>query len=108
MSLSVHKDSSRISNNSSDLFSLPTLSSYSKNVLTSIMLVFPLALIVNSLISPFVAGLPSLVIVMIFVLIMSPTMNILMPIVTKLLEKLFSNKYKSNEKIMKTAGRGNN
>jgi len=107
MRLSVHKDSSRISSNSSDLFGLPTLSSYSKNVLTSIMLVFPLALIVNSLISPFVAGLPSLVIVMIFVLIMSPTMNILMPIVTKLLEKLFSNKYKSNEKIMKTIGKGN-
>ncbi len=87
---------------------LLTLSSYFKNVLTSIMLVFHLALAVNSLISPFVAGLSSLVTAMIFVLIISPIMNILMPIVTKLLEKLPSNKYKSNEKIMKTIGRGNN
>jgi len=87
---------------------LLTLSSYSKNVLTSIMIVSPLALVVNSLVSPFIAGLSSLVTVMIFVLIISPIMNILMPIVTKLLEKLPSNKYKSNEKIMKTIGGGNN
>jgi len=87
MSLSTHKDSGRRYNNSLDLFNLPTLSSYSKKVLTSIMIVFPLALVVNSLISPFIADLPSLAIAMIFVLIMSPIMTILMPIVTKLLEK---------------------
>ena len=81
---------------------LLTLSSYSKNVLTSIMLVFPLVLAINSLISPF--GLSSLVTAMIFVLIISPIMNILMPIVPKLLEKLLSSKYKSNEKTMKTIG----
>ena len=71
---------------------LLTLSSYSKNVLTSIMIVFPLALGVNSLISPFIVGLSSLTTAMIFVLIISPIMNILMPIVKKLLEKLSSNK----------------
>ena len=72
-----------------DLLNLPTLSGYSKQVLTTIMVVFPLALVVDPLISPFIAGLPSLAIAMIFVLIMSPIMTILMPIVTKLLEKLF-------------------
>jgi len=72
-----------------DLLNLPTLSSYSKQVLTTIMVVFPLALVVDPLISPFIAGLPSLAIAMIFVLIMAPIMTILMPIVTKLLEKLF-------------------
>ena len=81
---------------------LLTLSSYSKNVLTSIMLVSPLALVVNSLVSPFIAGLSSLVTVMIFVLIISPIMNILMPIVKKLFEKLLSNKYKSNDTIPNT------
>jgi len=81
---------------------LLTLSSYFKNVLTSIMLVFPLALVVNSLISPFIASLSSLATAMIFVLIMSPIMNILMPIVKKLLEKLLSNKYKSNDTIPNT------
>ena len=83
---------------------LLTLSSYFKNVLTSIMLVFPLALGVNSLISPFVASLSSLAAAMIFVLIMSPIMNILMPIVKKLFEKLLSKNYKSNEIIMKKIG----
>ncbi len=83
---------------------LLTLSSYFKNVLTSIMLVFPLALGVNSLISPFVASLSSLAAAMIFVLIMSPIMNILMPIAKKLFEKLLSKNYKSNEIIMKIIG----
>jgi len=47
------------------------------------MIVFPLALAVNSLISPFIVGLSSLATAMIFVLIISPIMNILMPIVKK-------------------------
>ena len=89
MRLSVQKDSSRRSSNSSELFSLPILSSYPKKVLTSIMVVLPLALIVDLLISPFIVGLPSLATAMIFVLILSPIMNILIPIVTKLLEKCY-------------------
>ena len=87
---------------------LPTLSNYSKKVLIAIMLVFPMALIVDSLISRFIVGLPSLATAMIFVMIMSPIMTLLTPIVTELLEKIFSNKYKSNEKIVKTIGRRNN
>ena len=87
---------------------LPTLSNYSKKVLIAIMLVFPMVLIVDSLISRFIVGLPSLATAMIFVMIMSPIMTLLIPIVTELLEKLFSNKYKSNEKIVKTIGRRNN
>ena len=87
---------------------LPTLSNYSKKVLIAIMLVFPMALIVDSLISRFIVGLPSLATAMIFVMIMSPIMTLLIPIVTELLEKIFSNKYKSNEKIVKTIGRRNN
>ncbi len=83
---------------------LLTLSNFSKQVLTTIMLVSPLALVIDSLIIPFIAGLPSLATAMIFVLIITPIMTILKPIVTKLLEKLLSNKYKSNEKIMKTIG----
>jgi len=66
---------------------LPTLSGYFKQILTTIMVVFPLALLVDPLISPIITGLPSFAIAMIFVLIMSPIMTILMPIVTKLLEK---------------------
>ena len=87
---------------------LPTLSSYFKKVLISIMIVSPLALGVNSLINPFIAGLPYLAVAMIFVLIMAPIVTILMPIVTKLFEKLFSKNYKSNEKILKAIGRRNN
>ena len=83
---------------------LPTLSNYSKKVLITIMLVFPLALGVDLVISPFIVNLPSLAIAMIFVMIMSPIMTLLNPIVTELLEKLFSNKYKSNEKTMKRIG----
>ena len=45
---------------------LLTLSSYFKKVLISIMLVFPLALGVNSLINPYIAGLPYLAVAMIF------------------------------------------
>ena len=73
---------------------LLTLSSYFKKVLISIMLVFPLALVIDSLIIPLITGLSFLPTVMIFVLIMTPIMTIVKPIVTKLLEKLFSNKYK--------------
>ena len=87
---------------------LPTLSNFSKQVLTTIMLVSPLALVIDSLIIPLTAGLSFLPTAMIFVLIISPLMNILMPLVTKLFEKLFSNKYKSNEKIVKTIGKRNN
>jgi antibiotic biosynthesis monooxygenase (ABM) superfamily enzyme len=68
------------------------------------MLVSPLALVIDSLIIPFIAGLPSLATAMIFVLIITPIMTIVKPIVTELLEKLFSNKYKSNEIIMKKIG----
>jgi len=89
MRLFTPKDSGRGYNNSPGLLNLPTLSSYSKQVLTTIMVVFPLALVVDPLISPFIAGLPSLAIAMIFVLIMAPIMTVLMPIVTKLLERLF-------------------
>lgn len=88
MRLSTLKESGRRYNNSRDLLNLPTLSSYSKKVLTTIMVVFPLALVVDQLISPFIAGLPSLAITMIFILIMAPILTILMPMVTKLLEKL--------------------
>ena len=87
---------------------LLTLSSYFKKVLISIMLVFHLALVVNFLISSFIVGLPTLVTAMIFVLIMSSILTLLNPIVTELLEKLFSNKYKPNEKFLKTIGRRNN
>jgi antibiotic biosynthesis monooxygenase (ABM) superfamily enzyme len=72
-----------------EYLNLPTLPSFSKQVLTTIMIVFSLALLVDPLISPFIAGLPSLAIAMVFVLIMSPIMTILMPIVTKLLEKCY-------------------
>jgi len=89
MRLSAQKDNGKRYNNSPDLLNLPSLSSYSKQVLTTIMVVFPLALVVDPLISPFITGLPSLAIAMIFVLIMAPIMTILMPIVTKLLERLF-------------------
>jgi antibiotic biosynthesis monooxygenase (ABM) superfamily enzyme len=68
------------------------------------MLVSPLALVIDSLIIPLIAGLSFLPTVMIFVLIMTPIMTIVKPIVTELLEKLFSNKYKSNEIIMKKIG----
>jgi antibiotic biosynthesis monooxygenase (ABM) superfamily enzyme len=68
------------------------------------MLVSPLALVIDSLIIPLIVGLSFLPTAMIFVLIMTPIMTIVKPIVTELLEKLFSNKYKSNEKIMKTIG----
>ena len=83
---------------------LLTLSNFSKQVLTTTMLVSPLALVIDSLIIPFIAGLPSLATAMIFVLIITPIMTIVKPIVTELLEKLFSNKYKSNEIIMKKIG----
>jgi phosphotransferase system glucose/maltose/N-acetylglucosamine-specific IIC component len=72
------------------------------------MLVSPLALVIDLLIIPLTAGLSFLPTAMIFVLIITPIMTILKPIVTELLEKLFSNKYKPNEKFLKTIGRRNN
>ncbi len=86
---------------------LQTLSNFSKQVLITIMLVFPIAMVADLLISPLIAGLSSLATAMIFVLIISPTMTLLRPLVMKFLEKLFSNKYKSKEKIMTIIGRGN-
>ena len=87
---------------------LLTLSNFSKQVLTTIMLVSPLALVIDSLIIPLIAGLSFLPTVMIFVLIMTPIMTIVKPTVTEFLEKLFSNKYKHNEKIIKTIVRETN
>ena len=71
---------------------LQTLSNFSKQVLITIMLVFPIALVADLLISPLIAGLSSLATAMIFVLIISPIMTILRPLVIKLLEKLLPNK----------------
>ena len=90
---------------------LQTLSNYSKQVLITIMLVFPIALVADLLISPLIAGLSSLATAMIFVLIISPIMTLLRPLVMKLLEKLFSNKHKSNDTIpnaFAAFSRGNN
>ncbi|MGI9565393.1 MAG: hypothetical protein ACR2LL_00050 [Nitrosopumilus sp.] len=64
---------------------IPTFSLFSKKVLIIIIVIFPLSLIVDTLIGSLIVGLPTLVIAMIYVMIISPFMVVLMPIVTKLL-----------------------
>ena len=65
--------------------SIPTFSLFLKKVLITIIVIFPLSLIVDTLIGSSIIGFPTLVIAMIYVMIISPFMVVLMPIVTKLL-----------------------
>ena len=65
--------------------SIPIFSLFSKKILITIIVIFPLSLVADTLIGSLIIGFPTLVIAMIYVLIISPFMVVLMPIVTKLL-----------------------
>jgi antibiotic biosynthesis monooxygenase (ABM) superfamily enzyme len=70
---------------------IPTFSLFLKKVLITIIVIFPLSLVVDTLIGSLIIGLPTLVIAMIYVMIISPFMVVLMPVVTKLLRLADSN-----------------
>ena len=61
---------------------------FSKKVLITIIVIFPLALTVDILIGPIVNEFPTLIIAMIYVLTISPVMTLIMPKITKIFQKM--------------------
>ncbi|MGI9565838.1 MAG: hypothetical protein ACR2LL_02340 [Nitrosopumilus sp.] len=70
---------------------IPIFSLFSKKVLITIIVIFPLSLVVDTLIGSLIIGFPTLAIAMIYVMIISPFMVVLMPVVTKILGLVDSN-----------------